>query len=188
MVNASGRWPACAYRGIQGRQGQLGVDLSGDGIAHDLAAARVEDGSEVAEADRQADVGDVANPDEIRPGRDNVSVEDWTHATEASQGWQAIEDELRLSGWSKARRVVVLRRRIKHDIALTAKKRGHSDAAEQLVLALPHDEVQDNAQVWEYTVLATNAQYDIAAIGQLYRDRCDCENGFDELKNQGLSI
>jgi hypothetical protein len=110
--------------------------------------------------------------------------EDWTHATEASQGWQAIEDELRLSGWSKARRVVVLRRRIRHDIALTAKRRGQHEANEQLVLALPHDEVQDNAQVWEYTVLATNATYDIAAIGQLYRDRCDCENGFDELKNQ----
>jgi hypothetical protein len=110
--------------------------------------------------------------------------EDWTRATEASQGWQAIEDELRLSGWSKARRVVVLRRRIKHDIALTSKKRGQHEANGQLVLALPHDEVQDNAQVWEYTVLATNATYDIAAIGQLYRDRCDCENGFDELKNQ----
>ena len=38
--------------------------------------------------------------------------------------------------------------------------------------------------VWEYTVLVTNASYDITAIGQLYRDRCDCENGFDELKNQ----
>jgi hypothetical protein len=110
--------------------------------------------------------------------------EDWTRATEASQGWQAIEDELRLSGWSKARRVVVLRRRIKHDIALTSKKRGQHEASEQLVLALPHDEVQDNAQVWEYTVLATNVTYDLAAIGQLYRDRCDCENGFDELKNQ----
>jgi len=112
--------------------------------------------------------------------------EDWTRATEASQGWQAIEDSLKLSGWSRARRVVVLRRRIKHDIALTAKKKGRKagDEAEQLVLALPHDEVQDNAQVWEYTVLVTNAEYDIAAIGQLYRDRCDCENGFDELKNQ----
>jgi hypothetical protein len=110
--------------------------------------------------------------------------EDWTHATQASQGWQAIDDELRLSGWSKARRVVVLRRRIKHDIALTGKKRGPHEANEQLVLALPHDDVQDHAQVWEYTVLATNVQYDLAAIGQLYRDRCDCENGFDELKNQ----
>lgn len=84
--------------------------------------------------------------------------------------------------------MVVLRRRIKHDIALTAKrasnKRGQHEASEQLVLALPHDQMQDNPQVWEYTVLATNATYDIAAIGQLYRDRCDCENGFDELKNQ----
>ncbi len=86
--------------------------------------------------------------------------EDWTRANEASQGWQSIEDEIRLHGWSRARRVVVLRRRIKHD------------------------EVQDKAQLWEYTVLVTNAGYDITAIGQLYRDRCDCENGFDELKNQ----
>ena len=105
--------------------------------------------------------------------------EGWTRATEASQGWQAIEDSLRLSGWSRERRVVVLRRRIKHDVALTAK---HDDG--QLVLALPHDEVEDSAQLWEYTILVTNAAYDVAAIGQLYRDRCDCENGFDELKNQ----
>ena len=110
--------------------------------------------------------------------------EDWTRASEASQGWQAIEDELRLSGWSKARRVVVLRRRIKHDMALTAKKRRVKDEGDQLVLALPFDEVQDSAQAWEYTVLVTNAPYDLTAIGQLYRDRCDCENGFDELKNQ----
>jgi hypothetical protein len=109
--------------------------------------------------------------------------EDWTRATEASQGWQAIEDSLKLSGWSHARRVVVLRRRIKHDIAVTAKK-GRKGNEGQLVLALPFDEVQHSGQVWEYTVLVTNVEYDIHAIGQLYRDRCDCENGFDELKNQ----
>jgi len=110
--------------------------------------------------------------------------QDWTRATEASCGWQAIEDELRLSGWSKARRVVVLRRRIRHDVALTAAKRGRHGRNEQFVLALPHDEVQEPAQLWEYTVLVTNVPYDLAAMGQLYRDRCDCENGFDELKNQ----
>ncbi len=110
--------------------------------------------------------------------------QDWTCATEASCGWQAIEDELRLSGWSKTRRVVVLRRRIRHDVALTAAKRGRCGHDEQFVLALPHDEVQDNAQLWEYTVLVTNVPYGLAAIGQLYRDRCDCENGFDGLKNQ----
>jgi hypothetical protein len=109
--------------------------------------------------------------------------EGWTPANEASQGWEAMQDNLKLSGWSQARRVVVLRRRIKHDVVLTAKKGGRP--GDQLVLALPYDEVQDNnAQVWEYTVLATNVQYDISAVGQLYRDRCDCENGFDELKNQ----
>jgi hypothetical protein len=30
----------------------------------------------------------------------------------------------------------------------------------------------------------TNAPYEISAIGQLYRDRCESENVFDELKNQ----
>jgi uncharacterized protein YegP (UPF0339 family) len=38
--------------------------------------------------------------------------------------------------------------------------------------------------VWEYAVLVTNADYSLEALGQLYRDRADCENGFDELKNQ----
>jgi hypothetical protein len=105
----------------------------------------------------------------------------------SARAQRAIEDSIKLSGWSRARRVVVLRRRIKNDIAVTAKAskgRKARDDAGQLVLALPHDEVQDNAQLWEYTVLVTNVQYDIPAIGQLYRDRCDCENGFDELKNQ----
>lgn len=30
----------------------------------------------------------------------------------------------------------------------------------------------------------SNSNYELKAIGQLYRDRADCENGFDELKNQ----
>jgi hypothetical protein len=96
--------------------------------------------------------------------------QDWTQASEASQGWQAIEDHLRLSGWSKERRVVVLRRRIKRDVALTAKR---GDKGQQL-LALGFDEAQDDTQLWEYTVLVTDVAYDLNAIGQLYRDRCDC--------------
>ncbi|MDP2753454.1 MAG: hypothetical protein Q8P40_03595, partial [Nitrospirota bacterium] len=42
----------------------------------------------------------------------------------------------------------------------------------------------ENAKLWEYAVLVTNADYPLVAMGQLYRDRADCENGFDELKNQ----
>ena len=33
-------------------------------------------------------------------------------------------------------------------------------------------------------MLVTNTDYSLEALGQLYRDRADCENGFDELKNQ----
>lgn len=39
-------------------------------------------------------------------------------------------------------------------------------------------------QAYEYAVCVTNSTYDLQAIAQLYRDRADCENGFDELKNQ----
>ena len=37
---------------------------------------------------------------------------------------------------------------------------------------------------WEYAVLVCNTDYEVEHIGQLYRDRADCENGFDEIKNQ----
>jgi hypothetical protein len=102
---------------------------------------------------------------------------DWL---DTGSGWQARADELCLSGWSQKRRVVMLRRRIKDDVVLTKK-----DASGQQVLALGFDALQDEAMaLWEYTVVVTNAPYELQAIGQLYRDRCDCENGFDELKNQ----
>lgn len=45
-------------------------------------------------------------------------------------------------------------------------------------------QVLDADILWEYTVLVTDVAYPLESIGQLYRDRCDCENGFDELKNQ----
>ncbi|MGB4912865.1 MAG: hypothetical protein WBO95_12220 [Candidatus Dechloromonas phosphoritropha] len=37
---------------------------------------------------------------------------------------------------------------------------------------------------YEYAVLVTNTAYEILSLGQLYRDRADAENTFDELKNQ----
>jgi hypothetical protein len=37
---------------------------------------------------------------------------------------------------------------------------------------------------FEYAVLVTNTDYEILSLGQLYRDRADAENAFDELKNQ----
>ncbi len=40
------------------------------------------------------------------------------------------------------------------------------------------------AKCYEYAVLVTDLSYDLAALAQLYRDRADSENTFDELKNQ----
>jgi hypothetical protein len=37
---------------------------------------------------------------------------------------------------------------------------------------------------YEYIVLATSLPYEVASISQLYRERGDTENPFDELKNQ----
>ena len=48
----------------------------------------------------------------------------WTSINEAARGWQAIKGSLQLQGWSKSRRVVVLRRRINDDLVLTKSKAG----------------------------------------------------------------
>jgi hypothetical protein len=99
---------------------------------------------------------------------------DWR---DVGQGFAAVEAELKLTGWSRARRVVVLRRRVKG--ALVAETSG--DGQQQ---TLCFADASDDLKLWEYAVLVTNADYACEAIGQLYRDRADCENGFDELKNQ----
>jgi hypothetical protein len=100
---------------------------------------------------------------------------DWATPGPSDQGWSGVEDTLKLSGWDKSRRVVILRRAVKSDVALTRK------AAEgQMELLLPDRDVE----LWEYAVLVTNSSYPLESMAQLYRDRADAENGFDELKNQ----
>lgn len=47
--------------------------------------------------------------------------EDWTPPCLNDQGWSAVEGTIKLSGWDIARRVVILRRPIKPDVALTRK-------------------------------------------------------------------
>ena len=45
-------------------------------------------------------------------------------------------------------------------------------------------EIEEGREPWEYAVLVTSLDSEILSLGQLYRDRADCENSFDELKNQ----
>ena len=107
--------------------------------------------------------------------------QDWSRPD--TQGCQMVEDWLQLHGWSKKRRVVVVRQRIRGGIARERRVNG-----KQLKLDLAGPSVHEGERLWEYAVLVTDAKVPIEAVGQLYRDRADCENGFDELKNQwGLS-
>lgn len=107
--------------------------------------------------------------------------QDWSPTD--NHGSQMVEDWLQLQGWSKKRRVVVVRRRIKNDIAREMRIDGG-----QLQLDLACPDVIEGGRIWEYAVMVTDVKYPLETIGQLYRDRADCENGFDELKNQwGLS-
>ena len=95
---------------------------------------------------------------------------------DAGQGWEGIEDTLALSGWSRVRRVVVLRRKLTGEMLLTEK-----DAA-QGTFAFIEGEVPTAR--YEYAVLVTSTTHPILTLAQLYRDRADSENNFDELKNQ----
>jgi len=105
------------------------------------------------------------------------SRDDWR---DAGQGFYAVEAELKLTGWSRARRVVVMRRAVKGSFVADEKSSGKSKKQQSLQFADAHQPVN----IWEYAVLITNTDYALDAIGQLYRDRADCENGFDEMKNQ----
>lgn len=96
---------------------------------------------------------------------------------DAGQGWQGQGADLRLVGWSRSRRVFVLRRRLKDGVM--AERRGNTGEV-QLCFA----EIDDDVKAYEYAVLVTSLDLDVLGVAQLYRDRADCENAFDELKNQ----
>ena len=106
---------------------------------------------------------------------------DWSRAD--SQGCQMVEAQLQLYGWSQKRRVVIVRQRIRGGIARERRIDG-----KQLRLELSGPSVHEGDKLWEYAVLVTDVAYPLESIAQLYRDRADAENAFDELKNQwGLS-
>ena len=104
---------------------------------------------------------------------------DWS---EAGQGWQGNETSLRLEGWSRQRRVILLRRQLKPPLAIVGSRRPRSAAARLCrEPALAKAGVGPDRQVWEYAALVTSLDSEILTLGQLYRDRADCENTFDEL-------
>jgi hypothetical protein len=100
--------------------------------------------------------------------------------TDAGQGWEGKDGALALNGWHRSRRVVVLRRPLNGEVVITQENEG------QQLLGFIEADRNAGKQItgYEYAVLVTNTDYEILALGQLYRDRADAENAFDELKNQ----
>ena len=95
---------------------------------------------------------------------------------DGGQGWQATETIVRLQGWRGQRRIIVLRR-VKG--TLTA-----SSMDDQGQPQFSFIDIGPDGDVYGYSVLTTSLVEDLASFGQLYRDRGDGENIFDELKNQ----
>ena len=102
-----------------------------------------------------------------------TAATDWA---DAGQGWQGKEVSLRLVGWSRRRRVILLRRRAARGPALIAAIRRSGVSASPRSGRISRF---GNTLHW-----SPRSRIEILTLGQLYRDRATCENAFDELKNQ----
>ena len=99
---------------------------------------------------------------------------------DTGQGWEGIDSTLALTGWEDTRRVVVLRRPLRGEMLVAQEDNG------QQLLGFIEADRKGGKRItgYEYAVLVTNMDHEILSLGQLYRDRADAENAFDELKNQ----
>jgi hypothetical protein len=101
--------------------------------------------------------------------------------TDAGQGWEGMNGNLELLGWKGARRVVVLRRALQGEMLVAQT----DDMGQQLFGFIEADRKSGKQLTgYEFAVLVTNLDLEVLSLGQLYRDRADAENAFDELKNQ----
>ena len=109
---------------------------------------------------------------------------------EAQDGWEAMESEIQLGGWERPRRCILLRRPSKDvkriAMATQPRRRGRPKKNALMLVQTEFDFVEDKVgRYWDCCALVTNDEkLDAATLQQVYRDRGDCENNFDEYKNQ----
>jgi hypothetical protein len=95
---------------------------------------------------------------------------------DCGQGFEGIEGELCLSGWSRQRRVIIARRRVQTE--------GGEVEKTALPLLTQCGGLPMELVSYDYIVLVTTMPYKAPALVALYGERGDAENPFDELKNQ----
>ena len=97
--------------------------------------------------------------------------------SDAGKGWEGKESLIKLHGWKQCRRIIVLRKLQSNP----QKKPSESAKSRQKMLSIPG--IKESSD-YEYAVLITSLTDEILTVAQHYRDRADCENIYDELKNQ----
>jgi len=120
-----------------------------------------------AKAERPYYVFKLRKTARVREAINNVKEEQW-QGPACFGALQIAETRLKLNGWTKERRVVVGRR-------LISKK----TPEESLSLF--------GESLFEYSAWVTDllpSQFDACQIAEMYQGRADCENVYDELKNQ----
>ena len=109
---------------------------------------------------------------------------------DAGEGWEALEVSIRLGGWKKSRRCILLRRPSKDvkriELATKPRRRGRPKKNAPELVQGEFEFAEDRAgKYWDCCALVTNdGKLNTASFAQIYRDRGDCENNFDEYKNQ----
>jgi hypothetical protein len=97
----------------------------------------------------------------------------------AGAGWQGLSSQLPLTGWSQPRRVVILRRQLRESVVVSEEEKR---TGQRVFTGMA--ELRRGQDLYEYAVLVTSLADEVLSIAQLYRDRAEAENIFDELKNQ----
>jgi len=100
----------------------------------------------------------------------------WTYFKE---GWEAKTDQLQLQSWETERRVVIVRRKISSNSLMALELESGQQQKSLAFVDGPED-----MRLYEYSVLVTSLKDELVTLVQYYRDRADCENVFDEIKNQ----
>ncbi len=98
--------------------------------------------------------------------------------TSVHPGWEAKEDHLLLQGWETQRRVIIVRRQLLSTAVIGFEHDGNEGKQLSFI------DGPENIKAFEYAVLVTDLDADLTSVFHHYRDRADCENNFDELKNQ----
>ncbi len=108
---------------------------------------------------------------------------------DCGDGWQALESSIRLSGWTRERRVILVR---ENPARAPVRETGKPFRGKDRQKLLPHAKAAGwdaQATPWsgKIAVLVTSLDeqaFPATVIPKHYRDRADAENCFDELKNQ----